>query len=166
MQTITNSFTLVSANFAVLAIIFGFFIAFSIYFGKSKLVSIIFSFYPALLIFENFPFFKQIDSLSDSLLGIFLIKLAVFLVPVIFIYFILNKAILIEWSYSKIWGFAQSVLLSLIALSLSLILVCKIIPIEGIYSFSQPVVSLFNSQSLLFWWLLVPLVAIFVMLRR
>jgi hypothetical protein len=166
MTNIVHYTSLISLSFIILAGTFILFFLFSTYYGKSKLVSLIFSFYPALVIYEKFPFFKEINSVKGSLAQQSAIRLVIFLLLIFLSYIIINKAMSMELSYSKVKGTIESAVLSLIALVLTLVLVVKIVPINALYRLPSSITSFFAPDTYLFWWLLAPLVIIFAISRR
>ncbi len=130
------------------------------YVNKDKIASIIFAFYPALLFFLNFPYTTQIMALAkNNTLYESLIRLAIFLLFLIPIYFGLEKIFMVNISYSYGGKLVKSVILSLVLLSLTTVLIYHILHLNTIRIFSDQITGIIiNSQAFLFWWLVIPFV--------
>ncbi|MEI6843361.1 MAG: hypothetical protein WCK48_02555 [bacterium] len=148
----SGSFT---TDLFVLGAIFLLFFFYALYFGKSKIISLLISFYPAYFFYENFPFFDKLLFLKgDSLL--ILNKAAIFLLFLIPINIMVGRYIFSEFSggskhYFRIAGYA------LAGVVLVLIFSYRIVSLDSIYKFSPVVANFFVGTDRQFWATLVPL---------
>jgi len=143
--------------------LFFFFIALGI--GKGKTIALIFSYYPALFFYSQFPFADKLTILKSdwqfflNKFGIFLI----FFIPTFFIINLITGKTLAYTDRSRKFGLA---VLGLCASILSLITIHQIIPFEKLTKYFPMTADIWSSESLLFWLLIAPVVLILLFVRR
>jgi len=142
--------------FAFVAI--GFFYGISA--GRSNLLSLLFSLYIAGFIFENFYYLDRLVS-GQNIMELFLFRAFIFAV-LAGILFILFSQVLVSGYDSGARNWWKSLLLSFMATGLLFSFLFHLFPGKEIFTFSPMVQGLFASESAFFWWLTLPLVALFL----
>jgi hypothetical protein len=144
----------ISTDITVLVVLFIILFAFAMYFGKSSLISIILSFYPAVYFYQHFPYAEKLIFLhGDSL--IIVNKIAIFLLFLIPLNIVIGRYIFSESTegathYFRTAGYA------LAGVIMFLIFYYGVISLASFYAFSPILNSLFESPSHLFWLSLAP----------
>lgn len=130
--------------------------AFTLYFGRNRLMPLIAAIYAAVPLYLFFPF--QVSFLSDPSISIGLYLLFVFLALTAFsgLSFFMASA---ERSLFKIG--AMSILTAGILLAIGI----HVLPLEHIYTFTPATKALFTSNQSFFWWLVAPLAGLFFLER-
>lgn len=158
--TVASGFGAMSFDIIVLAIAFFVIFLFGMYFGKAHLVSLIVSFYPAMLLYERLPFLEWFVFLKGENL-ITLNKLIVFVVLLVLIDIIILRFIFSESKGGPV-HFIHIVAGSLAFLILLLILTYSVINLDMIHDFSPTIDNLFMNSPHTFWWNLAPLALLFL----
>lgn len=135
------------------------------YFGKSSGVSAVLSFYPSLLVYNNFPYFEKILSFARNPLETTLLKMAFFILLFLLSYITLRRAVSVVFSWTPIIKLFESIVLSII---LSGLLFSVYIFIAGNSHFvATPLLLLiFGTAEALFWWLSGSMVVLLFTLKR
>lgn len=158
-ELISNPSWDVIVLFAFIAI--GFF--YGITAGKSKLISLLFSLYVGGFLFDNFSYLDGLMKKGSNIIELFLLRIAVFLVIVFALNFLFARVL---GGYGvrekKLW---QVLLLSFLSSGLLFSYVFHLFPVKGLFSFSPIIQNLFASDNAFFWWLTLPLVALFLTRR-
>jgi hypothetical protein len=145
--------------FAFIAI--GFFYGISA--GKSKLLAFLFSLYVSAFVFENFYYLDKLvkgKTLTEDLL----FKGFIFLAIVVALTILFSKVLTSTYdSGSRNWF--KSLLLSFMSVGLLFSYLFHIFPGREIFTFSPLVQNIFASNGAFFWWLTLPLVALFLVRR-
>lgn len=143
------------AIFAFVAI--GFF--YGIFAGRSKLMAFLFSLYVSGFLFENFIYLKQFQ--TKTVLEIFLIKIIAFTLLIVILTFMFSKIFSSGLnSGHKTWW--KALLLSFSSAGLFFSYLFHLFPVKSIFIFSPIIQNLFASDTVFFWWLVLPLAAIFI----
>jgi len=125
-----------------------------IYFSRTRIISLIISFYPASLLYKLFPYTDKL-LLMEGNIGIFLNKLIIFLV----FYIITNIALSRFFhSYTDYSTTPRKLGLSLAILVLILLFSYTIANFDVLHNFSDKIDALFAVGDRVFWWAIVPLV--------
>lgn len=150
----------------VIAVLFfvavGFFYGISV--GKDRLVAVLFALYSSKLLFDNFEF---IDFFVEGrpALDIFLFRAFAFVILAALLSFLFVKTIFRDRRQAtKAWW--QVFLLSFLEVGLFISIVFTLLPNLGLFEFSPLVQLLFASPDAFFWWLALPLPALFLIMRR
>lgn len=132
--------------------------------GRMKLAAALFSFYISAFISENFYYLDSF--LKDrALLEIFALRGLVFLVLAALIAVLFNRIMpREEISGTKVWW--QVFLLSILAAGFLASFVFRILPAKNLFDFSPIVKEIFASANAFFWWLILPLITLFVIVRK
>jgi len=138
-------------------------LVFGLTYGKYRLSTLIISLYVGLALFLLFPYIGYISWNPGLLFNkITVLPVALFLLLILFVYFMIVSVIDCDFSRSKIKRWFEAGVLSL---SITIILTASIyhIGISENVAVSQSLLdSLFLPAQYLFWWLLIPLVGLFI----
>ena len=157
----TISKILANPSWDLIAILFfvaaGFF--YGITLGKTKLVAVLLSLYVSALVFENFSYLDQFIK-GQSFLNVLLFRILVFAILVVLLAILFNRFLSIDRiSGTREWW--KIFILSFLGVGLLISFVFRFLPAKEIFNFSPIVKNLFASSRTFFWWLTLPLVALF-----
>ncbi len=125
--------------------------AFTLYFGRGKIISFILSFYPATFLYNNFPFTTKI--LSESTGNTLLLKqLGIFLIFFIPLNIIINRYIFSESEYRASSNLLRSGGLAVSALILVMIFSYITVDLSSFHDFSPKIDDIFTSGDRIFYW--------------
>ncbi len=124
-----------------------------IYLNKTRFISFILAFYPASLLYNNFPFMNQVVKLTGEK-GIALNKFVIFLAFFILINIIINKHLT---SYDVSPNNLSKAGLAIAVLILIPLFSFMVVNLSPFHPFSDTIVTLFSGGTKLFLWSLVPL---------
>lgn len=144
------------AIFAFIAI--GFFYGISA--GRSKLLALLFSLYVSGFLFENFYYLNQLVK-GRTIMEEFLFKGFIF-ATIVVILTILFARVLGAGYESGARNWWKSLLLSFMSAGLLFSYLFHLFPGREIFTFSPLIQNLFASSSAFFWWLTLPLIALFL----
>ena len=158
----TNFQTLVSnPSWDVIVILFfvaaGFF--YGLFTGKSRLVSILISTYVAAFVFENFRYFDFLVA-GRSVLETFLIRASSFFLLLIVAAMIISRFMVRRDFEARVWW--QAFGLSFLEVGLVIALMFQFLPAREFFEFSPLVERLFAGTEAFSWWLLIPLLALWL----
>ena len=150
----------------IIAILFfvavGFFYGISA--GKERLVAVLFAIYTSELLFENVTFVDFFVG-GRGVLDVFLFRASAFIILVALLSFLFIRTIFPNrWHASHSWW--QIFLLSFLAVGLFVSALFRLFPNVTLFEFSPLVQLLFASPGSFFWWLILPLPALFLIMRR
>lgn len=146
-------------------IVLGFFTAagffYSLLAGKSRLVSVLLSTYLAAFIYENF---RALDFLVKDRgpWEVLFLRGASFFTILVIVSLIISRFFRRDWE-GKNW--LSSFLLSFLEVGLLLALVFQFLPARELITFSPVVENVFAGDAAFFWWLIGPLVALWLISR-
>jgi hypothetical protein len=163
---VVRTITGVSLDILVLAILFVALAAYAFYFGKNKLIAFILAFYPAILLFQAFPYTENLTFWRGSADQVVFSKLLIFLVFFILLNVVLLKVVSGEFAYSRSGKFFQVGILALSGVIILLAFSHYFLPLKGMYTFSSATEKIFAIRDGVFWWFLVPLVGVFISNRH
>jgi hypothetical protein len=140
-------------------VVFAVFLIYAMSKGKYGLINIIFSLYLALLISLKFPYYDQLNfgGGESGAIAKIIIFLAFFVVGI----FLHRRHIPgddFETFFQSLW---KKVLLALMATILVMIFSFHALPVTEIITPGTPIQALFAPKENFFWWLLLPLIALF-----
>lgn len=145
--------------FAFIAV--GFFYGISA--GRSKLLAFLFSLYVSGFLFENFYYLDRLVK-GKTMMEEFLFRAFIFLTIVVVLTILFSRALTTDYD-SGLKNWFKSLLLSFMATGLLFSYLFHIFPGGEIFTFSPLVQYLFASASAFFWWLTLPLLALFIARR-
>ncbi len=148
-------------EFAYFLSVFGLFLAFAIFKGRQTVMNIIVGLYLALLISIEFPNYEQLFSgmVGQSMA---LAKLAFFAFITLFTTALCYRIMPDEFREEKFESFGKKLLLSLGATVLVMTFSFHVLPVTEFLTPGTPLQSLFAPELYFFWWLLAPLVILYV----
>lgn len=148
---------------AYFLIVLGIIFAFSLFKGRQAIINIIFALYLALLISVEFPFYDEVlGSLSGSV-SISTAKLIIFLVFTALATVLCFRIMPDEFREMKLESFGKKFTLSLCATVLVMVFSFHVLPVTEFLTPGTPIQSLFAPAEYFFWWLILPLVALFIL---
>ncbi len=165
MGTITNFLhgggSYFSSDIFVLVVLFIIFFVYALYFGKSRIISLILAFYPAQLLFQNFPFLNSLLFMKGESL-LLLNKVLIFLVFWIVLDILIGRYVFQDsgygsMHYARLAGYAVAMVIIVMIFSYS------IVSLDVVHNFSPSIDVIFTGADRLFWWLLAPLALLFVL---
>lgn len=132
--------------------------------GKTKLIAVLFSLYVSAIVFENFSYLNFLTK-SRPLIEVFLVRSAIFGILVVLLAMLFNKHLSRDYtSGTKVWW--QIFLLSFLEVGLLMSFIFQLLPAKELFTFSPIVENIFASSRAFFWWLTLPLVALFVIIGK
>lgn len=147
-----------TTDIAVLFLVFIFFFVYALYFGKHRIISFLLAFYPAIFLYNQFPFIKSLTVLDGKLL--LLNQVAIFLLFLIPLDIIIGKYIFSDsmgggGHYFRIAGYALGGVIMVLLFSYT------VISLDAVYNFSSQIDAVFTPHSKTFWWSLAPIGLLF-----
>ena len=146
----------ISTDVIVLAGIFFVFFFYALYFGRNRVISLIFAFYRATFLYQIFPYIDKLIILQGDKF-IVLNKLAIFLIFFLPLNIIINRYIFAESGHSGASHIFRITGFSLCCLVLFMLFSYNIINLNLFYNFSPTIGALFIGTTRLFLWNLAPL---------
>ena len=148
--------SLLSSDAIFLAVLFVILFITATVLGKSKLVSLVIAFYPAIFLYKNIPFFDKLLFLKgDSML--ILNKVIIFLILLALLYIIVGRYIFspTEYSGGAMMGNMGVVFALLI---LFLVFAYTVVSFDSFHNFGPSIDALFATPAKVFGWLMAPLI--------
>jgi hypothetical protein len=145
-----------------LIVTFVLFITIALSFGRQTITNIILGLYFAFLFSLQFPYYETILAKTDS------IKAESGLIIAIFLFFTIISTLLFvrilprEYGEKTFEGFGKKVILALAGTVVVASFSYHAIPVTDLITPGSPVSYLFGSEKSFFWWLLAPIVVLFV----
>ncbi len=131
--------------------------------GRSRLVAVLFALYIGALLFENLAFVETFIR-GKGLLEIFLWRVGTFAALVLLLSFLFSKFVFPYRPESgRLW---QILLLSFLEVGFFASFAFRLLPSVELFVFSPVARFLFASPGAFFWWLVLPLPALFLIMRR
>ena len=145
-----------------LIVVFAFFLILAISFGRQTITNIILGLYFAFLISLQFPYYSNIATKSQSAQG-----QAIFVLGIFFVFLAIATLLFIhilprEYDEKAFEGFWKKLLLAVAATALVPAFSYHALPITDFITPGSPVQYLFGSEKSFFWWLLAPILVLFV----
>lgn len=149
----TEALLLILKQSLFLVVVFSTFLVYGMMRGRYALINIIFALYLALLISLEFPYYQT--------LGSAVVKIAVFITFVIGGAFLFRRHIPGDDYEAAFQGLGKKIICAALASILVMIFSFHAFPATEIIHPGTPIQSLFASSEYFFWWLILPLVALF-----
>lgn len=154
-KSLDSGIAYLSSDIVFLITIFVLFFIYTIYFGKSRVISLILAFYPAQFFYKSLPFLDSLIFLKGDkmivLNKILIFGLILVLLSILFGRYVFHDSGYGSTKYFKTAGY------SLAATIVLLIFAQSVINIDALHNFSSNVDVLFNAPDRVFWWNLAPL---------
>ncbi len=128
--------------------------------GRRYLVAVLVSTYISAFIFENFRFLDFLVKDRGSI-EVFLIRAASFFAILVLVSFAAGRLVRRDFEAKAWW---QAFLLSFMEVGFLFSLMFQFLPAREIFTFSPVVENIFAGENAFFWWLVGPLVALWLVL--
>jgi len=155
----TGAMILLFKESLFMVVVFSVFLLYAMGKGRYALINVIFALYLALLISLKFPYYDQVMSGGGQ--GAAIAKILVFLAFVIVGVILLRRHIPGDDYEPAFQGFGKKILLAIMSTILVMIFSFHALPVTEIITPGSPIQALFASQENFFWWLILPLIALF-----
>lgn len=152
LQQAVDIITHFAGDFLAFLIVGGIIAAFAFYFGRNRIVPLVASLYAAIPIYTVFPYTEYITTPLVSIVLYFVIAFLAYIAFSGLASFVATGSI----------GFINLLILSATVAGMLIAVSIHILPVEQLYTFSAPTRALFASTEAFFFWLVAPLVAVFV----
>lgn len=143
-------------------LVFGGFLVYSIARGRQSITNVILGLYFALLISIEFPYYELLLGGTSNEKTESIIMLIVFALFTLGATFLFARLMPREYSEGKFEGFGKKLLLSLGATVLVMTFSYHALPLTDIITPGSPIQFLFASAQSFFWWLLAPIVILYI----
>lgn len=164
MQIITDvvhSVLSFSSDVIVIIILIGLGTAYSFIAGKRKAISLIFSYYPTVLLFRSLPFLKQYTANNPATTTEALTLIAIFVVIMALVNIVLNRFINTDYHFSNVRKMIESIVLGTTTAVLAILASYTVINLKIFYNFGVGIDAIFSSNYY-FYWLILPFVILFL----
>lgn len=143
-------------------VVFGCFFFFALYKGRQTVTNLIFGLYLGLLIAIEFPYYSTFIGPHTDPTTASITKLISFAVFSLLATVIFARVLPREYSEPLFGGFWKKVLLALAGTVLVMAYSYHALPVTELITPGSPIKYLFGAQSSFFWWLIAPLVVLFL----
>jgi len=139
-------------DFFAFIVIAGIIAVFAFYFGGDRLMPLIAAIYAGVPLYMAFPFLSILPDTAYVHIGLYVVLVLVALIAFSGLsYFMASNNV----------GFINIAVLAALTAGLFLAIAIHILPIEEVYTFSEPTKALFTSENAFFWWLAAPIAGLF-----
>lgn len=145
-----------------LVLVFCAFLIYGLIRGRQGVIDLILSLYLALLISLKFPYYELFVTNGDATSNA-LVKIIIFAAFTIGAMFLFAKLIPRDDFETAFQGFGKKIVLALLATVLVMIFSYHALPVTDIITPGSPIQALFGPPENFFWWLLLPLVGLFIL---
>lgn len=142
--------------------VFGFFLLFAIFQGRQATMNVIVGLYLALLIHNYFPSYEKIFSGLASSQSIIIAKLGFFAFITLFTTALCYRIMPSEFREERFESLFKKILLAIAATITIIAFGFQLFSIGDLLSTSTPLQTLFGPEPYFFWWLLLPLVLLYI----
>lgn len=142
--------------------VFGLFLVFSIFKGRQSLMNVTVGLYLALLISIEFPSYDTLFSGLETSQSIAAAKLAFFAFITLFTTALCYRIMPDEFRENRFESMGKKLLLTMGATILVMTFSFQVLPVTEFLVPGTPLQSLFAPEVYFFWWLLVPLVILYI----
>jgi hypothetical protein len=145
-----------------LIIVLGLFLILATKKGRQTVTNIILGLYLALLISIEFPYYDVLLSESTSSTNEAILRLIIFITFTVGTTLLFARVLPREYDESSFEGFGRKLLLAIGGTILVMIYSYHVIPVTDFITPGSPINFLFGSATTFFWWLLAPIVILFL----
>lgn len=143
-------------------VVFVFFFIYTIRKGRQSITNLILGLYFALLISIEFPYYDVFLGGTDSAKSEAVIMVIVFAIFTTISTYLFARILPREYDESAFEGFGRKVLLAIAGTILFMTFSYHVLPITEFLTPGSPIEFLFGSTTSFFWWLMAPLVILFL----
>jgi hypothetical protein len=147
---------------AYLLIVFSFFLILAVVKGRQLIINLICGLYLALLLSSQFPYYDKLLGDLGQASVVAGAKLGIFLLTTILATWLFSRLMPREYQEKKIESFGKKILLSIAATILVMSFSFNVLPVTEFLVPGTPIQSLFAPQEYFFWWLVAPLIILFL----
>jgi hypothetical protein len=144
-------------------VVFGGFMLIAIVKGRQTIITTIAALYLALLLSLQFPYYEQLFAFADSPKMVAALKLGSFLIFSIGALILFARIMPSEFRETKFESFGKKILLALSATALVMAYSFTVLPVAEFLQPGTPLQIAFGNEGWFFWWLLAPLVLLFLL---
>jgi hypothetical protein len=155
----TGDLFLLIQEFAYLLGVFGFFLVYSIVRGRQAVINLVIGLYFALLISLEFPYYKMF--LGDGEGSAFM-KVAIFAVFTVISTLLIARLMPQPYKEKKFESFGKKLLLAIGGTILVMVFSFHVLPVTEFVTPGTPIQAIFAPATYFFWWLLAPLVFLYL----
>lgn len=149
-------------EFAYFFGVFGLFTVFAVFKGRQATINVIVGLYFALLISLVFPNYEQLFSTLEDSKTIAIARLAFFAFITLFTTALFWRIMPSEFREERFESLGKKLLLALSATILVMTFSFQVLPVSEFLTPGTPLQSLFGPEPYFFWWLLVPMVILYI----
>lgn len=143
--------------------VFALFLFFSIFKGRQTIINITIGLYLALLISIEFPNKDILLGKFDGGTSLILAKIASFTFISLFTTFLCYRIMPSEFREEKFESIFKKIFLSIGATILTITIIFQFLASNELINSTSSLASTFSSSEIYFWWLLLPLVVLYIM---
>ena len=141
---------------------FGFFIIYATVRGRQAVINLIIGLYFALLISLEFPYYTTILAHAGDARSMAIGKIVLFAVFTILATLLVKRIMPDEYKEKKFESFHKKILLAVGGTILIMVFSFHVLPVTDFLTPGTPIRSLFAPNEWFFWWLLAPLVFLYI----
>lgn len=149
-------------EFIYLGSVFGVFIFYTMIRGRQATINIIAGLYFALLISLEFPYYDTFLAGASEGHTAAAGKLILFTIFTIFTTILMSRLMPAEFTEKKFESFGKKLLLATAGTILIMVFSFHVLPVTEFLTPGTPVQSLFSSSDYFFWWLMLPLIFLYI----
>jgi hypothetical protein len=142
--------------------VFGFFLMWAIIRGRQSLINIIFGLYLALLISLEFPYYDTFLPNGASEHTIAVGKMVLFAIFTTIATILVARVMPDAYREKKFESFLKKLLLALAGTILIMVYSFHVLPVTEFVTPGTPIASLFAPKEWFFWWLLLPMIFLYL----
>jgi hypothetical protein len=155
----TGDILLMIQELAYLLGVFGFFLVYSIVRGRQAVINLIVGLYFALLISLEFPYYSTILSGGE---GDAMTKVIIFAIFTVVSTILMTRLMPREYQEKKFESFGKKLMLAASGTILVMVFSFHVLPVTEFVTPGSPIQSLFAPAEYFFWWLLAPLMFLYL----
>jgi hypothetical protein len=144
-------------------VVFGICLVIAIAKGRQALITLIIALFLALLLAREFPYYGAIDAVSGDLMNAAVAKVIVFVILTIGTWWLCARIMPSEFRETKFESFGKKIVLALTATCLIMVFSVTVLAIDTLVETGTPLQLLFGNEQWLFWWLVSPLIVLFLL---
>ena len=151
------------SEIAYFLIVFGVLFTFALLKGRQAIINIIFALYLALLISVEFPYYNKVLGTINGAVSVSAAKLGIFLIFTILATILCFRIMPDAFREMKLESFSKKFTYALCATILVMVFSFNVLPVTEFLTPGTPIQSLFAPTQYFFWWLILPLAALFIL---
>ncbi|OGG88336.1 hypothetical protein A2592_00790 [Candidatus Kaiserbacteria bacterium RIFOXYD1_FULL_42_15] len=143
-------------------VVFGFFLGYAIFRGRQAIINLITGLYLALLISLEFPYYDILLSQATTAHSQSIVKLILFAIFTLLTTILVTRIMPDEYREKKIESIFKKILLAMAGTILITVFSFHVLPVTEFLTPGTPIQSLFAPAQYFFWWLLAPLLVLYL----